>query len=177
MQKHRSWQVDAFAKVERCNTNGSHNTIPVNACVGSGKTNVASYAIGDFIKKNFSKKTIQMFVTPRIRLCEQQAGEIRDFILAEFGFIAGKDYEIIRKDCTQHDIDIKSKTFPAKHAVIVVCDESLWGVDTDGIERRWNAWMKFFRRREEDGYVLGNCVFDEAHNFTKSSSKIFGEEV
>ena len=173
---HRSWQLDAFRKVERCNANGSHNTIPVNACVGSGKTNVASYAIGDFIKKNFSKKTIQMFVTPRIRLCEQQAGEIRDFILAEFGFIAGKDYEIIRKDCTQHDIDIKSKTFPAKHAVIVVCDESLWGVDTDGIERRWNAWMKFFRCREDEGYVFGNCVFDEAHNFTKSSSKIFGEE-
>lgn len=176
MQKHRSWQEDSFKKIERCNSNDIHNAVPVNACVGSGKTNVASYAIGDFIKKNIHSKTLQMFVTPRIRLCAQQAEEIENFVRDEFGLVAGRDYEIIRKDCTQHDIDIKSKNFNVKHAVVVACDESLWGTDTDGVERRWNSWMKFFRRREADGYKFGNCIFDEAHNFTKNKDKIFGEE-
>ena len=55
--EHRSWQKTAFEVVERCNSNAQHNIIPVNAYVGSGKTNVAAYAIGDFIMKNKSSKT------------------------------------------------------------------------------------------------------------------------
>ena len=144
--EHRSWQKDAFEIVNRCNANAQNNVIPVNACVGSGKTNVAAYAIGDFIMKNRSSKTAQMFVTPRIRLCAQQAEEIASFLDAEFSLKNGRDFDIIRKDCTQHDIDLNSKTFSAKHAVFVVCDESLWGIEQDGSEKRWNKWMNFLSK-------------------------------
>lgn len=173
----RSWQKDAFAVVERCNSNAQHNAIPVNACVGSGKTNVAAYAIGDFIMKNLHGKTIQMFVTPRIRLCAQQAKEVSDFIESEFGLHPGKDFDIIRKDCTQHDIDLKAKSFTSKHAVFVVCDESLWGVEQDGTEHRWHKWLHFFKKLSGNGYLFGNAVFDEAHNFTANRDKVFGEGV
>ena len=177
--EHRSWQKAAFEVVERCNGNTQHNIIPVNACVGSGKTNVAAYAIGDFIVKNRAAKTAQMFVTPRIRLCAQQAEEIASFLEAEFNLKNGKDFDIIRKDCTQHDLDLKSKTFTSQHAVFVVCDESLWGVEQDGSEKRWSKWMHFLKRELEEkmGYLLGNVVLDEAHNFTTEHKKIYGELV
>ena len=81
--EHRRWQKDAFEIVNRCNANAQNNVIPVNACVGSGKTNVAAYAIGDFIMKNRSSKTPKMFVSPIIRLCDQKAEEIIRYIAAE----------------------------------------------------------------------------------------------
>ena len=58
----RKWQLDAQNVINRCNSNEEHNTIPVNACVGSGKTNVASYALGKFIQDGIASghKTIQM---------------------------------------------------------------------------------------------------------------------
>ena len=125
--EHRSWQKAAFRVVERCNSDAQHNVIPVNACVGSSKTNVAAYAFGDFIMKNRASNTAQMFVTPRIRLCAQQAEEIASFLEAEFGLKNGRDFDIIRQDCTQHDLDLKSKPFTSMHAIFVVCDESLLG--------------------------------------------------
>ena len=174
--EHRNWQKTSFEVIERCNSNDQHNVIPVNACVGSGKTNVAAYAIGDFIMKNKSSKTAQMFVTPRIRLCAQQAEEIASFLDAEFSLKNGRDFDIIRKDCTQHDIDLNSKTFSSKHAVFVVCDESLWGIEQDGSEKRWSKWMSFLSKlSEEKGYLLGNAVFDEAHNFTANRDKVYGK--
>ena len=175
--EHRSWQRAAFEVVERCNSNAQHNIIPVNACVGSGKTNAAAYAIGDFIMKNRAAKTAQMFVTPRIRLCAQQAEEIASFLEAEFNLKNGRDFDIIRKDCTQHDLDLKSRTFTSQHAVFVVCDESLWGVEQDGSEKRWRKWVRSLKRKLEEkmGYLLGNVVLDEAHNFTAEREKIYGE--
>lgn len=176
--EHRSWQKESFEVVKRCNSGSQHNVIPVNACVGSGKTNVAAYAFGDFIMKNRAAKTAQMFVTPRIRLCAQQADEIASFLDAEFGLKNGRDFDVIRKDCTQHDLDLKSKSFTSQHAVFVVCDESLWGTDQDGVERRWNKWMSFLNKLvEQNGYLLGNAAFDEAHNFTSKKDKVFGEGV
>lgn len=171
---HRSWQLDAFKKIDICNSNELHNVIPVNACVGSGKTNVAAYAIGKFIKDNIGGKTFQMFVTPRIRLCAQQADEITAFIEAEFGLVEGRDFDIIRKDCTQHDLDLTSGVFTSKHAIAVVCDESLWGIEVDGTEKRWSRWMHFLGKISSDGYKLGNVALDEAHNYTACRDKIFG---
>ena len=78
---HREWQIESFKKLDRCNISNKQEVIPINACVGSGKTNVASYSLGSFIKNNQDKKTIQAFITPRIKLCAQQAKEIEEFIL------------------------------------------------------------------------------------------------
>lgn len=171
----RDWQEDAAAKIASCSRNTKHNIIPVNACVGSGKTDVASWAFGDFIKLHRSEKTIQMFVTPRIRLCAQQTDEISRYIEEELGLKAGIDFDMIRKDCTQHDLNLSLGGFGSKHAILVVCDESLWGVESDGSEKRWKSWMKFFKKRLKEGYLLGNVVLDEAHNFTANREKIFGD--
>lgn len=173
--KAREWQSKAYDVVNRCNASDGSEVIPVNACVGSGKTNVAAYALGDFIKKNLDGKTVQMFVTPRIKLCAQQANEIQGFIEEEFGLKAKADFDIIRKDCTQRDIDLKSDVFTSKHAIFIVCDESLWGIEKDGTEKRIKMWMKFLRAREAEGYKLGNFALDEAHNYTASHDKIFGK--
>lgn len=175
----RVWQREAFAKFDKFNSGMSKNIVPVNACVGSGKTNVAAYAIGDFIKKNLQGKTLQVFVTPRIKLCKQQADSLAGFIDSRFGLVCDKDYDILRYDCsiTSSKLDLRSSTFASRHAVIVICDESLWGVSKDYADPdcRWHAWMSFFKRLAESGYSFGNIVFDEAHNFTYKHAKIFGE--
>lgn len=179
----RKWQLDAQTVVNRCISNEEHNTIPVNACVGSGKTNVASYALGKFIKDGIDAghKTIQMFVTPRIKLCKQQSDSIASYIKDKFGLESKKDFDIIRKDCsvTENRLDLRADTFTSNHAILVVCDESLWGVDGNNEkdpEARWHAWLGFFNRLEKYGYKFGNCIFDEAHNFTNNHDKIFGEK-
>ena len=179
----RKWQLDAQNVINRCNSNEEHNTIPVNACVGSGKTNVASYALGQFIKDGIASghKTIQMFVTPRIKLCKQQSDSIASYIKEKFGLEAKKDFDIIRKDCsvTENRLDLRAETFTSNHAILVVCDESLWGIDGNNEkdpEIRWHAWLGFFNRLEKYGYNFGNCIFDEAHNFTNNHDKIFGKE-
>lgn len=173
--KAREWQNKAFEVVGRCNRSDSREVIPVNACVGSGKTNVAAYAIGDFIRENIDGKTIQMFITPRIKLCAQQADEIKDFIESQFGIKAKKDFDIIRKDCTQKELDLKSSLFASKHAVFIVCDESLWGTERDGRDVRCPMWMKFLEKRAAEGYKLGNIILDEAHNYTSKHDKLFGK--
>ena len=173
---HREWQIESFEKLDRCNTSNKQEIILVNACVGSGKTNVASYALGSFIKNNQDKKTIQAFITPRIKLCAQQAKEIEEFIKNEFNLTNNKDYDVIRKDCTQHELNLSNKNFTSKHAIFVICDESLWGTDKNSPdpEKRWHIWNKFFGQREKDGYIFGNVIFDEAHNFTNKHEYIFG---
>lgn len=172
--KPRKWQSKAFKIVDKCNVSTKTEVIPVNACVGSGKTIVGSYALGSFIKINKDKKTIQAFVTPRIKLCAQQTNEIINVLKNEFDLNNEDDYELIRKDCTQNKINLRNSTFSANHAIFVICDESLWGTDnnTTDPEGRWHSWIKFFNERKNEGYIFGNMIFDEAHNFENKCHKI-----
>ena len=181
----RKWQTAAFDIVSRCNCSNEKCVVPVNACVGSGKTAVASYALGDFIAKNRSKKTFQMFVTPRIKLCKQQAESIAEDLQSMFGFANEKDYQIVRRDCS---VDNGVKFNPkgeqyAQHIILVICDESLWGTDkkndaaeTGNANIRFQTYISGFEKLAEAGYVFGNAAFDEAHNYTKKHDKIFGKK-
>ena len=175
----REWQSRAFEAVSRCNASNVKNAIPVNACVGSGKTAVASYALGDFIVKNKDKKTFQMFVTPRIKLCKQQADSIIEDLQAMFDIANGKDYQIIRRDCSIDDgvkFNPKKRQY-AQHIILVICDESLWGKDpkAEDPDIKFKTYLSGFEAMVEDGYVFGNAVFDEAHNYTNMREKIFGD--
>ena len=177
----RKWQEKAFAIVSHANASDKKEVVLVNACVGSGKTAVASYALGDFIAKNKDKKTFQMFVTPRIKLCSQQVKSVQDDISSMFGYEDGKEYQIVRRDCS---VDTSVKFNPkkiqyAKHIILVICDESLWGKDDkceDDYGKRFQSYMLGFEKLTKDGYVLGNAIFDEAHNYTSCHDKIFGQE-
>ena len=69
----RPWQVFAKNKINEIAEQEAHSLIAVNACVGSGKTTVAMQAMVDFIKRNSTEPTLQVFVCPRLALCKQQA--------------------------------------------------------------------------------------------------------
>lgn len=183
------WQDESFTKsIKRCNSNSSseHQVIPVNASVGSGKTTLAAWSIAEFIKEHESSKTIQVFITPRIKLCKQQCDGIAQNILdlgypyrfAKFGDEKDplNEFKIYRVDCENTDWDRGNTWIDAKHAIFIICDASLWGTCEHDKEKRWNAWVKRFRTWSEEGFELGNVIFDEAHNFKNDDKldKIFG---
>ena len=171
--KTRKWQKHAFKVVD------SHieNPVPINACVGSGKTVVACYAFGKFIVDNRSNKTVQMFVTPRIRLCDQQNKEIEKFLASEFGLKNGPDYALIGVDCSKHEFNKKNDLLESKHTIFVICDESLWGKDK-GIDpaARWHGWLRKFRLWSEHGFKFGWAALDEAHNYEKNERLMLDDE-
>lgn len=183
------WQEESFTKsIKRCNSNASveHQVIPVNASVGSGKTTLAAWTIAEFIKEHESSKTIQVFITPRIKLCKQQCDGIANDILrlgypyefAKFGSEKNplSEYKIYQVDCEHTDWDRSNTFIDAKHVIFIICDASLWGTCEYDKEKRWNAWVKRFRTWTEEGFELGNVIFDEAHNFKNDDKldKIFG---
>lgn len=113
----RKWQKAAFKTVDKCSVDEVCDIIPVNACVGAGKTSVACYAFGKFISEHADHKTVQMFVTPRIRLCDQQTKEIAWFLECEFGLKPDVDFSIIPVDCTKGCYNKKSDTLVSKHTI------------------------------------------------------------
>lgn len=180
------WQKAGFENVlTRCNRSDEHNAIAVNACVGSGKTFFASLATADYIDHHRNEKTIQLFVTPRIKLCHQQRNEFIDKISTcgpynyqKFTEFPGNtDYQIIPVDCTHREWNRHNDHLDAQHAIFTVCAESLWGeTKNNNSGQRWNDWMCRIKKWEEAGYKIGNIIFDEAHNFKNDEKvkKMFG---
>lgn len=181
------WQRDSYINViQRCNASSVHEVIPVNASVGSGKTLLAAWAIADFIQKHEDEQTIQVFVTPRIKLCSQQSKEIAeqiDDLGYSYKFIehgeGESDFQIYPVDCTKHSWDRANSYLEAQHVIFIICDASLWGTCEHDKEKRWNAWMKRFQTWKNEGFIFGNVIFDEAHNFKNNDKveKIFGQTV
>lgn len=181
MFKARTWQKKSFKTVDELTTAivARRNPViaPVNACVGSGKTDVACYAFGKYIFENRNVKTVQMFVTPRIRLCDQQNAEIRKFLADEFGLANRKDYVIIPVDCTKHRWSKNNDNLTANHVVFVVCDESLWG-KSEGPDpaARWHGWLRRLNAYAEQGYAFGWVALDESHNYEKNERLMLSED-
>jgi len=181
MFQSRAWQKKSFKTVDELTAALAARmnpvVVPVNACVGSGKTVVACYAFGKYISENRNAKTVQMFVTPRIRLCDQQNAEIRKFLADEFGLVDKKDYEIIPVDCTKHCWSRNNDNLVANHAVFVVCDESLWG-SSEGPDpaARWHGWLHRFKAYAEQGFTLGWIALDESHNYEKNERLMLSED-
>ncbi len=175
--KARKWQTAAFKIADECSIDNVCDIIPVNACVGSGKTSVACYSFGKFISEHLNDKTVQMFVTPRIRLCDQQNNEIAQFIETSFGLKADIDYVIIPVDCTKSNFNKKSDTLASKHSIFVICDQSLWGTDKKAADpnMRWHQWIHKFNTYKKLGYKFGYAAFDEAHNFENKCVNLLGE--
>ena len=176
--KFRTWQRAASNVTQHMLTK-SGVVVPVNACVGSGKTAVACNAFGQFITASKDKKTIQMFVTPRIRLCDQQNNEIKEFLEGAYGLRDKVDYSLVPVDCTKDAFNKKSMSLHAKHAIFIICSESLLGVDSSlpGKPSRWHKWLSRFKKwQEEDGFTFGWAVYDEAHNYETQRDTIVADE-
>ena len=73
--KERTWQWEAKESVEKA-LDETQRLFAINACVGSGKTNVAFEAMISFIEKFNPKKSVHLFVCPRIPL-RKYAGDVR----------------------------------------------------------------------------------------------------
>lgn len=176
--KARKWQKAAFKVINHCTTDNINDIIPVNACVGSGKTSVACQAFGAFIEKHHDKKTVQMFVTPRIRLCDQQNDEIETFLNENFGLKNSIDYSLIAVDCTKNDYNKNNDILASKHSIFVICDQSLWGTDKKAVDpnNRWHKWVHKFKHWQDLGYKFGYAAFDEAHNYSNKLCEMFGED-
>lgn len=65
--KERTWQWEAKESVEKA-LDENQRLFAINACVGSGKTNVAFEAMISFIEKFNPEKSVHLFVCPRTPL-------------------------------------------------------------------------------------------------------------
>jgi len=189
MNNLHEWQKDGFTKViTKCNRTDEHNVIPVNASVGSGKTFFGSLAYADFIDLHKNEKTIQFFVTPRIKLCAQQSKEVigkiatcEPYSYQQFEEFPGNGspFQVIQVDCTHHEWSRSNDNLTVQHAIFIICDASLWGEDKNMPNARWNAWRSRFKAWKKAGYIFGNIIFDEAHNFKNDDkvTKMFGTTI
>ena len=172
------WQMKSFAKIDRCLTSQSREIMPINACVGSGKTTLASYAFGRFISENRDAQTVSVFVSPRIKLCSQQKKSISEFIDGTFDIREGTDYKLVLVNSGDEarltDFCRQSARLYSDHTVFVFCDESLWGKsDGDGDpDRRWHMWSGNFKSWLERGVKFGAAFYDEAHNYERDVGRI-----
>lgn len=173
--KARDWQKRSFKKINRCLANDNCQIMPVNATVGSGKTDLACYAFGKFIEDSIESKTISIFVSPRVKLCKQQNDSIEKFISQHSDLKINQDYEIIAIDNTSQEFD-RNGDLQAQHAIFVFCEASLWGSTSDedaDAAIRWNKWLGKLKHWTEDfGYSLGVIFYDEAHNYERKADKI-----
>lgn len=177
----RDWQKAAFKKIDNCLKADVPQTMAVNACVGSGKTDLGSYAFAKTIASGISesKKTISIFVSPRIKLCDQQQKSISDYIDPRFPELKDK-YSIFLINCEADPMQFDRKTghLNVNHAIFVFCDASLWGNGDKKDEKdnlvRWSTWLSHFTKwsSEENGFKLGSIFFDEAHNYDRNQDKI-----
>lgn len=175
--KARKWQKTAFKKTAKAIAGYKNNVVSLSAGVASGKTAVAADAMGKFIRDNIEETTVQMFVAPRISLCEQQAKEVEMFIEAMFGLVNGTDYQIHVINCNHKEYS-KMNHHINGHNVFFFCDESLWGTDSKAKnpDGRWAGWMKKWRIWDREGVQFGVCFLDEAHNYNNKVEKIFHTE-
>lgn len=173
--KTRKWQNHAFNIIDNCVKSNVRNIVPVNACVGSGKTAVACYSFGKFISEHRDENTVQIFVTPRIRLCDQQNKEIENFLFDYFGLVAKTDFSIISVDCTKNEYDKHNDALISKHSIFVICADSLWGTEAKNQDPdyRWHNWIHKFKVWSEKGYKFGFAAFDESHNYADKVHKLY----
>lgn len=171
----RDWQKSAFRKIDRCLASNESQIMPVNATVGSGKTDLACYSFGKHIEDNINGKTISVFVSPRVKLCKQQNDSISRFIGKHSSLKEGVDYKIIAIDNTSQEFD-RHGEIQAAHVIFVFCEASLWGSTSDedaDAEIRWNMWCGKLKHWADDfGYKLGAIFYDEAHNYERKVDKI-----
>ena len=151
----RPWQVFAKNKINEIAEQEAHALIAVNACVGSGKTTVAMQAMVDFIKRNSTEPPLQVFVCPRLALCEQQAKEIKKY----FTDSQIESSTVICYNCEGE----KPKEFTNhnQHIVLVACDKSIW-------DDKLPAFKRLLENRK-----CGVIAYDEAHNYSAHCSQMF----
>ena len=183
----REWQKKAKQNIKNAINSDKNELVAVNACVGSGKTNVAFNAFIDYIEANPGKKSVQLFVAPRIRLCNQQKEDFENDYAA---YIKKYHIRVAEKNCQGDDRnwdnlfnDGGTKENPYEHYVVFIVDESLWGeyqrIGKDGEKRtatRMDDTLKVLSDLKKKGFSFGVIAYDEAHNYDNNQKKMFGKK-
>ena len=172
--KPRSWQEAAFNTINQAIADSNHSLIVVNACVGTGKTIVGIEAMYQFIIKHENGITFQLFVCPRIHLCNQQAKAISDY----FKNTELADKVIVKQvHCMSGDVCKSNVTIAGKHVIYVICDESLWGIEkhSPNPNIRFVRWVNHFKQWISDGRLFGTVVYDESHNYNNHQKEMFNK--
>lgn len=178
---YRPWQNDAGKKILEAykNANGEDAIVmSVASAVGTGKTVVAAEAFGRFMVMNSESKTVSFFVSPRIRLCDQQCAELTEKIVNRFNLQPNVDFAVVPVHSDANIYNKRDEEAPvSQHTVFVICDESLWGDTPDKPMYRYNEWMrKFTTWKNLNGIKFGAMFFDEAHNYFKKQELMFGRQ-
>lgn len=188
MKQLRKWQKDAkecFREIiTKMSKSEDEKLVAVNACVGSGKTTVAFEAFIDYLDIHKPEKSIQMFVCPRINLCNQQAADFKkeyEEEIAKYNITIAQ-WNCESKDFTDRDIDTMWSSANAKNYVIFIVDESIWGTEEvqtkDNIKfnrSRFDEFNKKLDKAAELGFQFGVITYDEAHNYQANQEEMFGE--
>ena len=180
IRNYRDWQKTAFKKIDEIIDSDENQIIPVNACVGSGKTAVCSYAFAQWIRSanKQNKKTYSIFVSPRLKLNDQQKLAISSN-LSYWGLEEKKDFDIIMVDCRNKDYNFDYLPM-SKHIIFIICSASLWGNseqkdkgESKNDEIRFGKWIKYLNRLQKNDKREGGILFlDESHNYQKKVKKI-----
>ena len=175
--KERTWQWEAKESVEKA-LDENQRLFAINACVGSGKTNVAFEAMISFIEKFNPEKSVHLFVCPRLSLCDQQLSDMKEYITS-----AGIEGSFVLLNSSNRNKDLEHLTVKDgvvnplspenRHVFIVACDASIWG-DKKGKEEkiRFNRFKKFLENEKKLGRSVGVVVYDEAHNYKGNENKL-----
>lgn len=164
----RKWIKSAINEIYK----SMRNIYAINAAVGSGKTTVAELMIKLEILKAMlkGKQSINFFVAPRVKLCNQQANGMEEIKFDH----ADIKVKVIQVDYLHNDFNKYSDELvsdPNMHFVFVICDKSLWGSDVD--KNRFASWVKTMKRwKNQLGFELGVIAYDEAHNYGNNFNKI-----
>lgn len=183
----RQWQLDCSQEVSKA-LKKKKSIVSIASCVGSGKTYAAWDAMAQWIKMNKKKKTLQIFVCPRISLCSQQAIDAYTYLNSECGNV-----EVLLVNSNQSEVRIEEggqviksmkdfSTTPdaskSNHFVLVFCDASLWGdaENSDKPDSHYSKVVNFLEMAKEEGFQLGVIAYDEAHNYRNRQVEMFGRE-
>ena len=176
----RPHQVKAKQKIKdaimEALLNNVHTIIPFISSVGSGKTDMEIDSIYYGIKtcEERGEKSVSFFVCPSLKLISGQIKELND-IKEKLEKEGVTGVEVQEWDCRVNDID-REKNFYNKHLIIIVCVDSLFGIDTNkGIDRFKMVWQPYFKKWIDEGRIGAAIVFDEAHNYGIYQIQMFGE--
>ena len=180
LRPHQEKGANTIVKYQNMSTKG--NFLSIAACVSSGKTLLAMEGMSRGIEKaiELNAKTFQVFVCPRLNLCNQQAKEIYDHMKSKNLPVAvllynsgegklGSNYkEISVLEPSSRHCEKSEELFKgSNHIIIVACDASIWNKrkeNGDFIPNE-NIFKSILKNNEVFGRKNLAIIYDEAHNY------------
>jgi hypothetical protein len=177
--KERTWQWEAKEAIDKA-LDENQKLFAINACVGSGKTNVAFEAMISFIEKFNPEKSVQVFICPRLSLCDQQLSEMKEYITT--AGIKGNFVLLNSSNCNESfehlsvkDGNLNPLSPENKHVFVVACDASIWGGKKVEAKIRFNRFKKFLENEKSLDRSIGVIAYDEAHNYKGNGDALKSE--